>query len=186
TGAQLQRQEIREELLAGVGEDRFRVELNAFDLVAAVAQAHDNAVIGFRGDRELARQRLPFHNERVIAGGRERVGQLAEDIFPVVMNLAGFTMEKFRSADDFSAKSCTNGLVAEANTEDWKFSGKTGDELDGNARFPRRARSGRNEIGRASCRERGEIVEGAGGVERKNEKQQTKRVVQREENKERS
>src|SRR5207253_2228167 len=85
----------------------------------------DNAVIGFRGDRELARQRLPFHNERVIAGGRERVGQLAEDIFPVVMNLAGFTMEKFRSADDFSAKSCTNGLVAEANTEDWKFSGKS-------------------------------------------------------------
>src|SRR5256884_8210351 len=61
------------------------------------------------------------------------------------MNLAGFTMEKFRSADDFSAKSCTNGLVAEANTEDWKFSGKTGDELDGNARFPRRARSGRND-----------------------------------------
>src|SRR2546429_4027770 len=61
------------------------------------------------------------------------------------MNLAGCTMEKFRSADDFSAKSCTNGLVAEANTEDGKFSGKTGDELDGNARFPRRARSGRND-----------------------------------------
>src|SRR5215472_142103 len=141
----LPRQEIGEELLARVGEDRFGVELDAFDFVAAVTEAHDDAVIAFRGDHELARQRLPFNNERVITGGRERVRQLAEDIFAVVMDLAGFAMEKFRSADDFSAKSCTNGLVAEANTEDWKFSGKTLDELDGNARFPRRTRSGRND-----------------------------------------
>src|SRR5256884_763968 len=98
TGAQLQRQEIREELLAGVGEDRFRVELNAFDLVAAVAQAPDNAGIGFRGDRELARQRLPFPNERGIAGGRERGGQRGEEIFPLLMNLGGFPLENVRSA----------------------------------------------------------------------------------------
>ena len=32
------------------------MELDAFDFVAAVAEAHDDAVVGFGGDREFARQ----------------------------------------------------------------------------------------------------------------------------------
>ena len=43
-------EEILEELFAGCGEDGFRVELDAFDFVAAVAEAHDDAVAGFGGD----------------------------------------------------------------------------------------------------------------------------------------
>ena len=49
-GSDLQRQEIFQELLAGFGEDGLGVELDAFEFVTAVADAHDNAVVGFRGD----------------------------------------------------------------------------------------------------------------------------------------
>ena len=60
------------------------------------------------------------------------------------MDLARFAMEEFRCADDFAAECSTNGLMAEAHTEDRKFSGQALDQLDGNARLLRRARSGRN------------------------------------------
>ena len=42
--------EILEELLAGDGEDGFGVELDPFDFVAAMAEAHDDAVAGLGGD----------------------------------------------------------------------------------------------------------------------------------------
>jgi len=50
----LQGKKILEELLAGIGEDGFGVELDAFEFVAAVAEAHDDAVVGFSGDGEFA------------------------------------------------------------------------------------------------------------------------------------
>jgi hypothetical protein len=39
-----------QQLFAGRGEDGFGVELDAFDFVAAVAEAHDGAISGFSGD----------------------------------------------------------------------------------------------------------------------------------------
>ena len=69
---------------------------------------------------------------------------MAEYIFVVVMDLARFAVEEFRSADDFAAERSTNGLVAEAHTKDGKFSGETLDQLHGNACLLRRARTGRN------------------------------------------
>ena len=97
------------------------MELDAFDFVAAMAKAHDDAVIGFGGDGEFVRQRLSFYNERVITRGGERIGQTAEDVFSVVMDSAGFAVEKFRRANDLPAERRTNGLVTEANSEDGKL-----------------------------------------------------------------
>lgn len=45
---------ILEELLTGAGEDRFGMELHAFDFEAAMSQAHDDAVGGLRGDGQFA------------------------------------------------------------------------------------------------------------------------------------
>src|SRR5437773_9179839 len=61
------------------------------------------------------------------------------------MDLAGFPVEKLWRAYDYSAKSGADGLVPETNTQDWEFSGEAFDELDGDARFLRRARSWRND-----------------------------------------
>ena len=121
----LKRKEILEELLAGFGEDGFGVELHTFDFVATVSEAHDDAVVGLGGDGEFTRQGFSFDDERVIAGGGERVGQFTEDVFAVVMDLAGFAVEKLWSANNFSAEGRANGLMAEANPEDGKLSCQT-------------------------------------------------------------
>ena len=41
------------------------------------------------------------------------------------MNLTGFAVEEFRSANNFAAERGTDCLMAEANTENWKFSGES-------------------------------------------------------------
>ena len=128
--APLQRKKILEELFAGIGEDGFRVELDAFDFVAAVAKAHDDAVISLGGDGEFARQGFFLDDEGMVARCGKGVRQLAENIFVVVMNLARFAMEEFRRADDFAAERSADGLMAEAYTEDGEFSGQTLDQLD--------------------------------------------------------
>jgi len=43
-------EEILKKLFARCGEDGFWVELDTLDFVAAVAEAHDDAVVGFGGD----------------------------------------------------------------------------------------------------------------------------------------
>ena len=80
----------------------------------------------------------------MVARGYKGIWKLAENVLVVVMNLAGFAVEKFRGADDFAAERGANSLMAEADTEDGEFSGEALDQLDGNARFLRRARSWRN------------------------------------------
>ena len=97
------------------------MELDALDFVAVVAQSHDDAVVGFGSDGKLVRQGFSFDNERVIAGGGERIGQFAENIFAVVMDLAGLAVEQLRGADDFAAESRADGLVAEADSKNGKL-----------------------------------------------------------------
>jgi len=88
--AKSERQKILQELLAGIGEDGFGVELHAFDFVAAVTESHDDAVVGFGRDRELARERFALNDQRMVARGGEGIRKLAENILVVVMNLARF------------------------------------------------------------------------------------------------
>jgi hypothetical protein len=107
--------------------------------VAAVAETHDDAVVGFGGDGEFAGQRFFFDDEGMVTRGGEGIGKLAKNIFVVVMNLAGFAVKKFWGADDFSAKGNADGLVAQANAQDGKFSGEAFDEFNGDAGFLRSA-----------------------------------------------
>ena len=120
------------------------MELHAFDFVAAVTEAHDDPVVGLGGDRQFARQGFFLNDEGMVARGREGIRKLAENILAIVMDLARFAMKEFRSADDFPAERGANGLMAEANPEDRNFSSEALDQLDGNTRFLRRARAGRN------------------------------------------
>ena len=61
-----------------------------------------------------------------------------------MVDLARFAVEELRGANDFSAESCADGLVAEANSENGKFSGQAFDELHGDTRILRSARAWRN------------------------------------------
>jgi len=100
------------------------VELDAFDFVAAVAEAHDDAVVGFGGDGEFAGQRFFFDDQGMVARGGEGIGQLAEYILVVVMDLAGFAVEELWGAYNLAAKRNANRLMTEADAEDGKLSGE--------------------------------------------------------------
>ncbi len=52
-------QEVRQQLAAGVGEDRLRVELHPFHRQFPVAEGHDHPVLGLGGDLEHGRHRVP-------------------------------------------------------------------------------------------------------------------------------
>ena len=91
--SELQGQEILQELLAGIGQDGFGVELDAFDFMFFVAESHDDAVVGFGGDGEFTRQGFFLDDERVVARGGEGVVHMVEEAFAVVMDLAGFAVE---------------------------------------------------------------------------------------------
>src|SRR5258708_20873884 len=125
-------------------EDRFGVELDAFDFVAAVAEAHDDAVVGLGGDGQLAGQGFFLDDKGMVARGGEGIGKLAENIFVVVVNLARFAMKEFRGADDFSAKCGANSLVPEADTENGKFPSEARNQFNRNAPLLRRARTRRD------------------------------------------
>ena len=63
---------LREQGVAGLGEDRLGVELHALDRELAVAQAHHQAVLGLGGDLEHVGHGVALDDERVVAGRGER------------------------------------------------------------------------------------------------------------------
>src|SRR5712691_5667483 len=109
-----------------------------------MTKTHDDAVVGFSGNGEFARQGFFFDDQRMVARGGKGIGKLAEDILAVVMDLARFAMKKFRRANNFTAERGANGLMAEAHAKNRKFSGEALDQFYRNARFLRRARTRRN------------------------------------------
>ena len=58
------------------------MELHTFEFVAAVADAHDGAVVGFGGDRQFPREGFALDDERVIARGGEGIGELTKMFLP--------------------------------------------------------------------------------------------------------
>jgi len=75
----------------------------------------------------------------------EWLGQLAENIFAVVMDFAGLAVKEFWSANDFAAERRADSLMAEANAQDGKFSSEPLDQFHRNASLLRRARPRRND-----------------------------------------
>src|SRR4029077_20677924 len=109
-----------------------------------MAHAHDDAVIGFGGDGQLAGKGFALDDERVVARGGERVGELAENVFAVVVYLAGLAVEKFRSANDFASERRADGLMTQADTENREFPGQAANQIDANSGVLRRAGARRN------------------------------------------
>ncbi len=67
------RQEVAQKGGARDGQDRFRVELDAFDGQLTMAQPHDHAVGRGGGHHQLLGYRVRVDDERVVAGGHEGV-----------------------------------------------------------------------------------------------------------------
>ena len=81
----------------------------------------------------------------MVASGRHRCGQTVEDGLVIVRDGAGFAVHEVGGADDFSAESCADGLMSEADAEDGNFSGEVADESDADAGILRNAGAGRDD-----------------------------------------
>src|SRR6185437_5111592 len=141
-------EEIRQQLLAGQGEDALGVELYALNGELAVADRHDGVVGGAGGDLEAFGHRGRINDQRVVAGGGEGLGQAAEDGLAVVLDHAGLAVHQHLGADDAGAKGLTDALMAEADAEDGDAAGEVLDGRHADAGFERGAGTRRNDQSR--------------------------------------
>src|SRR2546426_5759575 len=139
----LEPQKIRQQSLAGVGEDRLGVELHAFGLGLAVAQAHDEPVGRSGGNFETGRETGPLDDERVIARGGEGVWQPGENRLAVVRNQAGLAVFDLRRANNLPSERLPDGLVAEADAQQGHAPRKLFDDLQANSSLGGGLRAGR-------------------------------------------
>src|SRR6266403_5528389 len=89
----------------------------------------------------------------MVARGGEGVGELAENVLAVVVNLAGLAMKNLGRANDFASEGRADGLVSEAHTKNREFPGQSANQIDANPRVLRRAGARRNHdaLWLASC-----------------------------------
>ena len=91
------------------------MELDTFEFVLLVANAHDDAVVSSCRDGEFSREGFALDDQRVVARRRERFRQFLENTFAVVMDFAGLSMKQLWRANDFSAECFSDGLMAQTN-----------------------------------------------------------------------
>src|SRR5258706_8654552 len=87
-----QLEEILENLAAALGQDAFRMELNAPDGKLLVPHAHNLTLFGLGSDFETVGKGIALDYERVIAGRGKRVRHAFEKVFAVMLNERGFAM----------------------------------------------------------------------------------------------
>ena len=121
--------------MTAAGGDGLGVELDSLDGVVAVAQAHDQPVAGPGGDLQAGRQRLALHHQGVVAGRGERPGQTLEHAGPVVVDLAHLAVHHLGGAHHPPTIRLADGLVAEADAEQWGGRAKPLDHGERDARL---------------------------------------------------
>ena len=137
--------EILQQLVPVLGEQRLRMELHAFDREAAVAQAHDLAILGLGADLEAGGQRRALDDQRVIAGGDELIFDAGENPRAIMADARSLAVHHLLRAHHLAAERLADGLVAEAHAEDRNAPGQALDGLQRDPRLVRRARAGRQD-----------------------------------------
>ena len=137
-------EEILQQGVAVLREDRFGVELHALDIVFPVAHAHDFAVVRPRRHFQAGRQRGAFDRQRVVADHCEGAGQAFEDAHARMRDEGSLAMHDLLGADDFTAKRFADGLVAQAHAQYRLLAGEVLEHFHRNACLCRRFRAGRD------------------------------------------
>src|SRR5204862_7520816 len=150
-------QEIGEQALAMLGQNRLGVELDAFDGPFAVTYAHDLIVLRTRRNHEGGRKSRRIDGERMVTRRLERRGQAGKDAGAAVRDRRQLAVHHTLRPHDSSAERLTYGLVPETNAEDWNFAGEPLNQRNRYPRLVRRARARRNHDARR--RKRGDFVE---------------------------
>src|SRR4030042_1742375 len=131
------------------------MELHAKERGLLVADAHNlsRAVRGVTpgAHLEFVAQRARLDDETVVARGLERVLQALVEVPAVVVNHVRLAVHQPPGADDSGPKSLGDGLVSQADTQQWDLSRKMPGTRHGDARLVRRAGARRDDqVGRAA------------------------------------
>src|SRR5660398_310861 len=79
----------------------------------------------------------------MVANDGERTGQVAEDAHALMDHFGGFAVHDLFGANHFPAKSRTDRLMTETDTQHWHFSGKVLEQINTDAGLSRGAGAGR-------------------------------------------
>src|SRR3990170_6526558 len=112
-------QEVAQDVVAHLREDRLRVELHTLDGVAAVAHGHDDAAVGLGGDLQLVlREALALDGQRVVADRLERIGQATEHALALVVYHRRLAVEDLAGARHGAAERLADRLEPQADAQD--------------------------------------------------------------------
>src|SRR5690606_17276667 len=122
------------------------MKLHAEQRILAMAYAHDFArVTGVLAARRLTPgtlnqlfgQRAGPNHQAVIARSGKRIVEAGEHACLIMDNLVRLAMHQAIGADDVAAKRLANGLMPQANTQQWQLTGETLDTSQRDAGFAR-------------------------------------------------
>ena len=80
-------EKISQEVFPDFSEDRLRMKLHPIDRELSVLEAHDFLILRPGRHDKHAGERLPLHDQRVVAGGVKRIRQAFEEAGLGMMNL---------------------------------------------------------------------------------------------------
>src|SRR5205823_9382565 len=92
-------------------------ELHAPDGKFLVPDAHDLALLGLGGDFQKIRQGIALDDQRMVAGGGERIRHAFEQFLTVVFNQRRFAVHYAIVDHHRRAESVADALVPQANAE---------------------------------------------------------------------
>jgi len=121
------------------------MKLNSPSGMSPVLETHNFIRFGPGDFFQAGGKRFFFHQERVVARGREGIGNLPENSFSGVKNLGNFSVHDALCPDHFPAKHVTDALMTQANAQDRDFTAEGMNDLVGYPRFFGGAGSGRDD-----------------------------------------
>ena len=115
-------EKVFKDLMAMLAQDRFRMELHAFDRQCLMFYPHNffHRAIGFIGPAghfQTFRQGGLINHQGMIAHGRKRVGQASEHALAVMVDGGSFAVHHVTGADDMTAEGLADALMTQADAE---------------------------------------------------------------------
>ncbi len=124
-----------------LGQNRFGMELHADGGILPVTQAHHLAFRRASAHFQAVRQRLG-DDERMVASGRQRRRQSAEDALPVVDHRRHFAVHQSPGPHHPPAKGLADGLMPQADAQNRQAGSKALDQGQRDAGVVGRAGAG--------------------------------------------
>ncbi len=124
-------QEVFQDPLARLGEDRFWVKLDSLYAIAAVPDGHDGSVICSGGDLQFRWERGGVDNQGVVSGGLEGGRQAGENSFARMRYQRCLAVHDAVCPHHSGAKGRCDALMAQAHTQERNPSPQGGEQFQG-------------------------------------------------------